>query len=59
MQDELINIINSGILSTEAMDNVLDIVRLKNFIAKFNAILMTCGTLEVFEQTSSASVLGN
>lgn len=31
MQDELIKIINSGILSTEVKDNVLDTVRLKKF----------------------------
>lgn len=59
MQDELIDIIDSGMLSTEDMDNVLDMVRLKNFILKFNAISTTCETLEVFEQTSSASVSGN
>lgn len=47
MQDELFNLNNSGTLFTEAINNVLDMVRLKNFILKFNAISMTCETLEV------------
>ena len=59
MQDELIDTINSGMLSTEAMDNVLDMVRLKNFNIKFNAVSTTCETLEVCLKTSLASVLGN
>jgi len=59
MQDDLIDIINSGMLSTEVKDNVLDTVRLKNFAAKFNAVSMTCGTLEVCSKTSSASLLAN
>jgi len=45
MQEELIYIMSSGMLSTEVKDNVLDTVRLKDFLRKSHAVSVTCGTL--------------